>query len=74
MHVNEREDQMLTRIRALMRRVRASQRRRAQRRGDPLLSSDATRAGARTTRDYYNRTGDPGGSGGAGIGGPGGGV
>jgi hypothetical protein len=66
---------MLTRIRAFVRRVRASQRRRAQRRGDPLLSSDATRAGARTTLDYYNRIGDPpSGGGGLGIGGPGGGV
>jgi hypothetical protein len=66
---------MLTRLRALVRRVRASQRRRAQRRGDPLLSSDASRAGARTTADYYNRTGDPPtGGGGFGIGNPGGGA
>jgi hypothetical protein len=64
---------MLTQIRALMRRVRP-RRRRAQRRGDPLLSSDAERARARTTLDYYNRIGDPpGGGGGLGIG-PGGGV
>jgi hypothetical protein len=63
---------MLTRVRAFVRRVRASQRRRAQRRGDPLLSSDASRAGARTTLDYYNRIGDPPtGGGGFGIGGPG---
>jgi hypothetical protein len=66
---------MLTHIRAFVRRVRASQRRRAQRRGDPLLSSDATRARARTTLGYYNRGGDPPGDGGGlGIGNPGGGA
>lgn len=66
---------MLTQIRALVRRVRASQRRRAQRRGDPLLSSDAERARARTTVDYYNRIGDPPvGGGGLGPGNPGGSV
>jgi hypothetical protein len=60
---------MLTQIRALMRHVRP-RRRRGQRTGDPLLSSDAERARARTTLDYYKRVGNPGG--GVGLGGPGG--
>jgi hypothetical protein len=51
--------EMLTQFRALLRRVRAWQRRRAQLRGDPLLPPDAERAGARATLDYYNRVGDP---------------
>jgi hypothetical protein len=51
--------EMLTRFRTLLRRVRASQRRRAQLSGDPLLPPDAERARARATLDYYNRVGDP---------------
>jgi hypothetical protein len=58
---------MLTQIRALVRRVRASWRRRAQRTGDPLLSSDAERARAQATLDYYKRVGDPGGWPGDGV-------
>jgi hypothetical protein len=50
---------MLTRFRALLRRVRASQWRRAQLSGDPLLPPDAERARARATLDYYNHVGDP---------------
>ena len=51
--------EMLTRFRALLRRIRASQRRRAQLSGDPLLPPDGERARARATLDYYNRVGDP---------------
>jgi hypothetical protein len=51
--------EMLTRFRALLRRVRASQWRRAQLSGDPLLPPDAERARARATLDYYNHVGDP---------------
>jgi hypothetical protein len=51
--------EMLTRLRALLGRIRASQRRRAQLSGDPLLPPDAERAAARATLDYYNRVGDP---------------
>ena len=47
--------EMLTRFRALLRRVRASQRRRAQLSGDPLLPPVAERARARATLDYYSR-------------------
>jgi hypothetical protein len=51
--------EMLTRFRALLGRVRAWQRRRAQLSGDPLLPADAERAGARARLDYYNHVGDP---------------
>jgi hypothetical protein len=51
--------EMLTRFRALLRRIRASQRRRAQLSGDPLLPPDAERVRARATLDYYTRVGDP---------------
>jgi hypothetical protein len=50
--------EMLTRFRALLRRVPPSQRRRAQLSGDPLLLPDAERAHARATLDYYNHVGD----------------
>jgi hypothetical protein len=50
---------MLGRLRALVRRIRAG-RRRARPGADPLLASDAERAGARVAADYYNRVGDPG--------------
>jgi hypothetical protein len=50
---------MLAQFRALLRRVRAWQRRRGQLRGDPLLPPDAERARARAALDYYNRVGDP---------------
>jgi hypothetical protein len=51
--------EMLAQFRALLRRVRAWQRRRGQLRGDPLLPPDAERARARATLDYYSRVGDP---------------
>jgi hypothetical protein len=51
---------MLTRIRALVRRVPAWRRRRVRQRADPLLASDAERARARAAADYHNRVGDPG--------------
>jgi hypothetical protein len=51
--------EMLAQFRALLRRVRAWQRRRGQLRGDPLLPPDAERARARAALDYYNRVGDP---------------
>jgi hypothetical protein len=60
---------MLTRIRALVRRVPAWRRRRARQRVDPLLASDAERARARAAADYHNRVGDPGHFGGGGSGG-----
>jgi hypothetical protein len=51
---------MLTRIRALLRRVPAWRRRRTRPRADPLLASDAERSRARARADYHNRVGDPG--------------
>jgi hypothetical protein len=51
---------MLTRIRALLRRVPAWRRRRTRPRTDPLLASDADRSRARAHADYHNRVGDPG--------------
>ena len=44
-------------LRAFVRRLRAG--RRARHEADPLLSSDAQRARAHATADYYNRVGDP---------------
>jgi hypothetical protein len=58
-HITVWGGEMLTRFCALLRRIRASQRRRAQLSGDPLLPPDAERARARATLDYYNRVGDP---------------
>jgi hypothetical protein len=49
---------MLSWLRAFVRRIRAG-RRRARQGTDPLLSSDAERASARATANYYNRVGDP---------------
>jgi hypothetical protein len=57
-------EQMLTRIRALVRRVAAWRRRRARPGTDPLLASDAERARARAAADYHKRVGDPGHTGG----------
>jgi hypothetical protein len=62
-------EQMLTRIRALVRRVPAWRRRRARQGADPLLASDAERARARAAADYHNRVGDPGHFGGGHSGG-----
>jgi len=51
---------MLTRIRALVRRIPAWRRRRAPQGTDPLLASDAERARARAAADHQKRVGDPG--------------
>jgi hypothetical protein len=59
---------MLTWFRAFARRIRTG-RRRARPGADPLLASDAERARARATADYYNRVGDPGRGGGGFTGG-----
>jgi hypothetical protein len=49
---------MLTWLRTFVRLIRAG-RRRTRQGADPLLSSDAERAHAHATADYYNRVGDP---------------
>jgi hypothetical protein len=59
LEAQNRLGEMLTRFRALLRRVRASQRRGAQLSGDPPLPPDAERARARATLDYYSRVDDP---------------
>ena len=54
------EELMLTRIRALLRRISAWWRRWTRPGADPLLASEAERARARAAADYHNRVGDPG--------------
>ena len=54
------ENQMRTRIRALVRRIPAWWRRRAGQGADPLLASEAERARARAAADSQKRVGDPG--------------
>jgi hypothetical protein len=54
------EELMLTRIRALLRRIPAWWRRWTRPGADPLLASEAERARARAAADYHNRVGDPG--------------